>query len=242
MVLLIVQPGTAAQNEYCYAATRDTSVDVISRDLARLWNLQQRIRRLAAAMKAMSNHGWTRPLNMQGLTLDQVREYNMGHILGPVEDLFAKRCGNPPCAEAQATLVRTADEALETFSPNKTKRREPLDEKHMLRAIELCGGAVTIAYPMGIPEYDEVAHCLKDTEELAGTADSKTVLDEETCVVWFAGKMMAREQTLGKFVSAENATCKVRIQPRGSVIIIRASPHKFSLPFTEKRTNYLCMN
>jgi hypothetical protein len=34
-------------------------------------------------------------------------------------------------------------------------------------------------------------------------------------VIWFANKMMAREQTVGKFISMENATCKVKLQARG---------------------------
>ena len=75
---------------------------------------------------------------------------------------------------------------------------------------------MTIAYPMGIPKYDEAAQAISGDEDLGGTQDSKFVLDEDTCVIWFAGKMMAREQNVGKFISMENAICKVRVQARGS--------------------------
>ena len=37
------------------------------------------------------------------------------------------------------------------------------------------GGAVTIAYPMGLPEWDPVPHILKDKDEVAG-ADFKKIL------------------------------------------------------------------
>ena len=78
----------------------------MSKAVARLWNLQQRIRRLASAMKNMSTHGVCRPSDLQGLTEDQVKEYGKGHLLGPVLDPMGKRCGNPPSQEAAATLVK----------------------------------------------------------------------------------------------------------------------------------------
>jgi hypothetical protein len=107
---------------------------------------------------------------MRGLTIEQVREMKQGHILGPVEDPMARRCGNVCDPTAAATLVRTADEALATFDPRKARVRTPLDEKELLGAIELCRGAVTIAYPQGLPEYDPVQMAITGNEELGSYA------------------------------------------------------------------------
>ena len=61
-------------------------------------------------------------------------------------------------------------------------------------AMQNVKGAVMMAYPMGLPEWDPIRQALENDEDLAGQEASKSVLDAESCIMWFAGKSMARDQ------------------------------------------------
>lgn len=211
MVLLVIRQS-AGDHDWCFQASRSMSMDTVSTDVARIHNLQLRIVRLANAMKQLAADGVHRPGNLVGLTLEQIHELGQGSLLGPKEDIMGRRLGNPPDKKLADVLCKTADDALKTFDKSKGAGRICLDEKEMLESIETCRGAVMMAYPMGLPEYEPARAAYENKEDVS---QEKGVMDENTSVLWFANKIMAREQPLGKFISMENATIKVRLQARG---------------------------
>jgi len=68
---------------------------------------------------------------------------------------------------------------------------------------------------MGLPEYDAVRHNLEGNEDLSGMEDSKHVLDEESCSLWFAGKQLMRDEVMSKYVGKNNkCIIKAKLQPK----------------------------
>jgi hypothetical protein len=103
--------------------------------------------------------------------------------------------------------VAAAADAL-VSSAASLQARAGVDEAKVLEAVLECKGAVMMAFPQGLPEWDSVRQALEDDEELAGTQHAKEVFDPTTSVLWFAGKKVSRGggAALSKFVGANDKT------------------------------------
>jgi hypothetical protein len=56
------------------------------------------------------------------------------------------------------------------------------------------------------PQWDVVRTVLEDTETFAGHALSKDLQEPKTCMLWWAGKPLQRDQPLSKFVGRNEKT------------------------------------
>jgi hypothetical protein len=117
-------------------------------------------------------------------------------------DPTGQRDGKPPVEQAARTLERTASEAEAAVSSKQAAAGKPMTMAFIEEFVQNIKGAVMIAFPQGLPDYDPVAQILAGREDLAGRADSLEVLDPATAVLWFAGKKLAREDALEKCVRA----------------------------------------
>ena len=70
-----------------------------------------------------------------------------------------------------AKLLAELDAAEQAASKARAARREPLTKAALLAALDLVRGAVMIAYPMGLPEWDFVRECLEGRDGAAASAD-----------------------------------------------------------------------
>lgn len=86
-----------------------------------------------------------------------------------------------------------------------------LDIAQVDEAFRLIGGGVTIAYPMGLPEYDVVREILEGTDEIQG-ADLKAVLKDDVCL-WWANKQLQKGKTLADYVG-KNEKTKIIVKVR----------------------------
>jgi len=125
------------------------------------------------------------------------------------------RVGAPPSQQLAETLDRVADAAERLVSSALSlQARAGIDEAKVGEALQECRGAVMMAFPMGLPEWDSVREALDDAEELAGTQHAKDVFDPAGAVLWFAGKKIARgsDAALSKFVGTnEKMLVKVKL-------------------------------
>lgn len=74
------------------------------------------------------------------------------------------------------------------------------------QAVEELRAVVTIAYPMGLPEFDPVRECLDNTEDLSGSAASKEVYVADQTTLWWANKELVRGKTLADYVGRNEKT------------------------------------
>jgi hypothetical protein len=83
--------------------------------------------------------------------------------------------------------------------------------------LALLRGAVTIAFPAGLPAHDPVRAALEGTEELAGSAAGADELDPATATLWWAGKEFVRDKAVADVVGRNEKTKIVaRLQGRGA--------------------------
>ncbi len=82
-------------------------------------------------------------------------------------------------------------------------------------AIEHISGALTIVYPEGLPVWDSSRLEIEDNEELEGTAvrnqdsnckASKDYYKVNETALWWAGKELLKEKTLGDYVGKNDKT------------------------------------
>lgn len=103
------------------------------------------------------------------------------------------------------------------ISRNQALNKVSLTEEGIKNIMDNLRGAVTIAYPMGLPDYDPVKLSLEGNEEIEGTSASLSYLDPETCTLWWAGKEFLRNQTVGDRVGKNEKTMIIaKIQKKGS--------------------------
>lgn len=97
-----------------------------------------------------------------------------------------------------------------------------MTEEQLREHIDLIRGAVTIAYPMGLPEYEIVRIILEDKEEIGGTQSTADIVDPDTCTLWWAGKEFHRDQTVGDRVGKNEKTKIIaKLQKKGSGAPVR---------------------
>jgi len=151
------------------------------------------------------------PEDKRGLSPEEIANNRDDSKVNPNADPTGYRIGEPPSPQVAQVLERTASEAEATVSVKQAEQNKVLKTDAILEAIQNIKGAVTIAYPQGLPDYDTVAQGIDDTEDLKGKDASKDVIDPAQAVVWFAGKQWAPEDLLSKYIG-KNEKVKIKVK------------------------------
>lgn len=185
-----------------------------------IWNLRLRIQRLTSAALELAKHGPQKPEAERGLEESKDGEAERGPHYCP--DPTGYRTGDAPAPSAAATLTKTCEEAQAAISKAQVTRKVALTVAQLEEHVELIRGAVTICYPMGLPEYETVRHELEDTADPVGTQSTADILDPETAQLWWAGKEFHRDETVGDRVGRNEKTKIIaKLQKRGGGAPVR---------------------
>ncbi|KAJ3336317.1 hypothetical protein HDU93_003093 [Gonapodya sp. JEL0774] len=182
----------------------------------------------------------------QSVPKPTVRKNGAVYILNP--DPTGRRCGEgtdaPPLRtvplkttifeplpfaaiadEIAEVVLRTIAEARARMSADLVKLKQPTTLQALTEALNNINGALMIAYPMGLPEYEPAREILDGTEDLSSKAISKELLDPKTCTLWWAGKELTRDKKLSDYVGRnEKTTAIVKLQKGGQGPPVRESP------------------
>merc|ERR1719218_404025 len=162
------------------------------------------------------NHGPSKPPKEHGI--DSILEESGVKIKkGPILQCRPDRAKNTNRCDPKlgAVIEKTCKDALQAISAKQVTMRVALTPELLKEKIDNIGGAVTIAYPMGLPDWDPVPHILKDKDEVAG-ADFKKILDPATATLWFAGKEFLRDGIVRDRIRYEKTKVIVKLQKNGS--------------------------
>mmetsp|Transcript_43179 Transcript_43179/g.111954 ORF Transcript_43179/g.111954 Transcript_43179/m.111954 type:complete len:217 (+) Transcript_43179:572-1222(+) len=151
---------------------------------------------------------------MKDLTLDEEKvEWVKPDNYKP--DPTARRTGAAPEDSVAQVILKTVSEAKESTSNDLVSKKTLTTRALLQNALDGLKGAIMIAYPEGLPEYDPVRQILDDTEVLEG-APSQEILDIESTTMWWAGKEILREQKMGDRVGKNEKTkIVVKLQKKG---------------------------
>lgn len=210
---------------FCVDYPASETVENVTRQAAIVHNLRNQVNRLAAGVRELAKYGPMKSPDAQSLELEESLNNQCSVTLKHGADPLGHRIGQAPEGRLATVLNQCADEAEASVAESLAKSRTSIDVPKVKEYVQNIKGAVMMAYPMGLPEWDVVRQNLEDNEQLAGQEESKYVLDPDTCVLWFANKEMMRDEKLEKY-SGRNDKCiiQVKFTSKGAGAPVRAPP------------------
>ncbi len=167
----------------------------------------------------MIQYGLYKPDHLQGYSEEQLDQ--LGKDVIPSEkkimtkegreylenpDPTGRRCGEAPLPAIAETIQKTLENAKTLISKDTVSRNQPTKLNGLLEALSEIQGAMTIAYPMGLPDEEPIKDILADTEILDGTAASKEVFDPKNTSIWWANKELTANKKLFEFIGKNEKT------------------------------------
>jgi cilia- and flagella-associated protein 298 len=196
MVVINVKKGD--NDSFLYETTCDTSNDTLIRDLVEVWNMRLRLAQLVGGIREMGKHGIMKHPEKQGL--DEVAEQG-GATVEKGEhycaDPTGMRDGNGPGPVLMQTIETVAYDTEQVIGNHLSKRRLATTKEMLQEKLDNIRGVVTMAYPMGLPEWDTVRLTIEGIGGLDGTAAGEGVLDADKAELWVASRNFDRGQTVG---------------------------------------------
>ncbi|ORY53131.1 hypothetical protein BCR33DRAFT_756955 [Rhizoclosmatium globosum] len=219
-----------------------TPVDEVITKITDIYNMKLRLNRLIDAANDLSMYGLLKPENEQGYSVEELEELNGGvnaskdskvgqvftkngisYIYNP--DPTGRRNGEAPLMNYQEVIQKTLEEAKKLTSKEFWMENKFLTIEAMTEAINLISGALTMAYPMGMPEFEPANDIIKNTEDLTGSAASKEVIPFADASLWWAGKEITCGKLLSDFVGKNDKTkVIVKLQKKSQGAPVREAP------------------
>lgn len=208
--MVVIQLKRSETDQFLYECTTKDSNDKVIRELCDVHNLREKLSRLATMVEELAKHGPAKPEGERGL--DEIQEKDGKAIAkGPhyCPDPLGNRTGNAPPPNLQDVLRRTCEDGLAACSRNQAAAGVALTARGLQEKVDTIRGAVTMAYPMGLPEWDPIRLMLEDALQADGylaEVVGNEFMDPATATLWWAGKEFFRDQTVGDRVGKNEKT------------------------------------
>lgn len=196
MVVIHIKKGDG--DAFLYETTCQTNNGDLIKELCEIWNLRLRLAQLVGGVRDVGLYGPMKPTDQFGL--DTIKE-EAGEIIDKGEyyrpDPTGHRTGNGPGPQLMETIEKVALDAESVIKDTLVKRKIATTKEMLQEKLDNIRGAVTMAYPMGLPEWDTVRLTIEGDEGLDGTAAGEAVLDGERAELWVASRNFDRSQSVG---------------------------------------------
>jgi len=212
MVLIHLKKGDDIN--FLYRVPAATSNDDVTNEVCAVFNLILRIRRLKYTCDELVKYGPMKPPEKQGLYEDDgmsMAESEAARKANPHIDPTGKRVGEPPADELGEVITRTVADADEAIAKSQFERKTEFTVEMLQDHIDRVRGALMIAYPMGLPDWEPARQVVEACEELEGTSEGADVLDPDGTTLWWASKQLDRSKMLSDFVGKNDKT-KIVVQ------------------------------
>lgn len=217
--MVVIQIKSNETDTFLYETTVDKGGDYVIRDLANIWNLRLRLKQLIGALGDLARHGPMKPLDKAGL--DEILEQG-GDVTIEKEQYYCadpqgNRTGNGVGPQLTETFEKVCTDAQAILDPANVKRKLAINMEILTEKLDNMRGAVMMAYPMGLPDWDTVRLTIEGDDGLAGTAAGQEQLDENTVELWVASRMLERHQTVKeRFGGNEKTKVIAKLQKPGA--------------------------
>ncbi|KAJ4456873.1 putative UPF0769 protein C21orf59 [Paratrimastix pyriformis] len=220
------------EHEFVYETTLNTPVDQVIADLVNILNLYLKVKRLLMVVPDLAQHGPQRPPETQGLDeclpqeeLEKIKAACVPGVAEYCPDPNGLRTGQAPIQAVRETLMKTVEEVTAITNKENLVRHAislPVLEEGLARL----RGAVMIAYPQGLPEFDPVRIILDNQEDLTTCAFAKDILDPATAMLWFSNRQIERGRPLKDFMRGctERTKAVCKLTRGGSMAPAREAP------------------
>lgn len=214
MVVLHVKRGE--ESLFLHSCSLETPVSEVLPRLVNIHNGRRKVARLAEEVLDLAKHGVAVKPELAGLLAEQVKELKLvdeyeeqclpsggfAYEADPVQ----RRNGRAPTKAMKEVLQKAVAEVKARVSRDNIKAGVEVNEQTVKESLDLLRGATSIVWPMGLPPTDPVRLELENCEDLAGTQESKMVLDPAKATLWFATKELLRDKQLKDFLGKNEKT------------------------------------
>ena len=220
MVVILIK--SSETDQFLFETSCAESNDALLRQLVTVWNMRLKVDLLAGALEQLAQHGPAKPESSKGIddiqdTAQQAEggaKPNRGRSYRA--DPQGNRTGEPPNEQLQQVLRKVAKDAKCAIGVDQVRAKVPTSMDLLQEKIDTMRGAVTMAYPMGLPTYDPIQAALQD-EQHTGKLYGASQLDPDTAQLWWAGKEFFRDKTVGDRVGRNEKTkITAKLQAPGS--------------------------
>lgn len=240
MVVLSVKRGE--ELSLLYQTHVSTKIADVQEAICKIYNSKNRLKRLIDAAGDIVQYGLLKKIEDHGYSIEDLEvmrtEDSASEPSGPkpiIErngqryqinpDPTGRRNGEAPMPEIAEIITKTVDSANILVAKAYAQTGNFLTIDSIEEAIRLIGGALVIAYPMGLPEWEVARDILADNEDLSGQAASKDVFNAADSSLWWAGKELAVEKLLCDFIGRNDKTkVIVKLQKKSQGAPVRESP------------------
>lgn len=192
--MVVIQIKSSDQDTFLYETTCDTTNDTLVRNIVKIWNLRLRLALLIGGLREMAKYGPMKEPSKAGL--DEINEKYNGEVIDRGEfytpDPSGIRTGNGVGPQLTETIERVAADVESILDHNLVKRKTAITLAMLEEKLDLVRGVTTMAFPMGLPEWDTIRLTIEGEHGLDGTPAGQQVLDEDTAELWVASRMFDR--------------------------------------------------
>jgi len=192
--MVVLQIKNGEHDGFLYETTCATLNDDMVRDLVRVWNMRIRLAQLCGGLREVAEYGPMKHPNKAGI--DEIQEKYNDEVIEKGEfykpDPTGIRNGNGVGPHLLETFERVIRDIESILDKNNVQRKISISLAALQDKMDLARGVVTMAYPMGLPEWDTVRLTIEGNEGLDGTAAGQELLDENTAEVWVASRIFDR--------------------------------------------------
>lgn len=208
--MVVIHIKRSETDGFLFECSVTDSNDSIIREICAVHALREKLGRLSGMVDELAIHGPSKPESERGL--DEVAERE-GRVVvkGPHyrSDPLGSRTGDAPAPGLADVLAKTSADGLSAASRDHASRGVALTSRGLQEKVDNIRGAVAMAYPMGLPEWDPVRLMIESkldgTDFLAEMA-GKDILDPATATLWWAGKEFFRDGLVGDRVGKNEKT------------------------------------
>ncbi|KAL3775424.1 hypothetical protein ACHAWO_001438 [Cyclotella atomus] len=200
-----------ANDSFLYETTAATRNDDLITSLVDIHNARVRSNLLVDATRGLAAYGVMKKPDEAGT--DEVKEL-LGKDVekGPnyVADPSGLRTGNPPDEKMAQVLHEEALKLDEYVSKNQVQKKIALTIEAINEKINNVRGAVMMAYPMGLPEWDLVRIVLDEPiDALKNTYLGGSLINAQDASLWTCNKEFQRGQLVSDRLGSINEKTKI---------------------------------
>jgi len=206
MVVINIKKDTG--DSFLYETSCENSNDLVIRELVTIWNLRLRLRQLVGGIREMAMYGPMKPPDKAGL--DDIEEKYNGAVIEKNQfyqaDPSGARTGCGVGPQLTETIEKVCIDTEAILSSDNVQRKIAVSVPKLLEKLDLIRGVVTMAFPMGLPEWDTIRLTLNGNEGIEGTSAGVELLDPETAELWVASRMFDRNQIVADRLGRNDKT------------------------------------
>lgn len=197
--MVVIHIKRSDTDGFLFETSCAVSNDLLIRELVDISNLRVRLTYLAMAIRDLAKYGIAKRPDKVGL--DEIDEEYNGVTIDRnpfyTADPTGQRTGNGVGPQVSDTIERVAKDTESLLDKANVDRKVALSMPMLQEKLDNIRGAVTIAFPMGLPEWDPILLTIQGLSALEGTAVANELLNPDTAELWVASRDFNRSQTVG---------------------------------------------